>query len=345
MVMTPPLYPLRFTPIFQPRIWGGRRLGELFGWRLPDGPIGEAWVLSDRDDHPSRVADGPLQGMTIRDVIRTYPQQLLGRDAGRLDCFPLLLKFLDAQDVLSVQVHPSDRHCHLLPPGERGKTEGWLVLEAGPSCKIYAGLQPGTTADRLWALAHGQLADCLASFTPQPGDAVFLPAGTVHALGGGLVVFEVQQNSDVTYRLYDWDRIDPATGKPRTLHVPEALACADFDRGPILPIKPRVESTGQLLRERLFDCEHFRVWRLTSTEPFAISLPPCGGTSGDGSGRGVSDSCCIVVVLKGTGSLDFGIAGTIQINPGAVFLLPAGCGKGLCRPVSSLTILEIALAE
>ena len=117
-----PLYPLRFTPIFQPRIWGGRRLGELFNWTLPgDGPIGEAWVLSDRDEYPSRVADGPWQGQTLHQLLQSMPQQLLGKHAERYPRFPLLLKFLDARDTLSVQVHPSDQHTDLLPPGECGK--------------------------------------------------------------------------------------------------------------------------------------------------------------------------------------------------------------------------------
>ena len=212
-----PLYPLRFEPIYQYRLWGGRRLADLLTAPLPgDGPIGEAWVLSDREDHPSRVANGPLKGRTIGQLLEQFPEQLMGKLAERFRRFPLLLKFLDAREMLSVQVHPSDTHADLLPAGETGKTEAWVVLEAGTESRIYAGLKPGTTADDLRrALANGTVADHLACFTPKPGDGVFIPAGTVHTLGGGVVVFEVQQNSDVTFRLYDWDHVDAKTGKPR----------------------------------------------------------------------------------------------------------------------------------
>src|ERR1700678_4812045 len=144
------LYPLRFEPIYQYRLWGGRRLASLLAAPLPnDGPIGEAWILSDRDDHPSRVADGPLKGQTITQVLEQFPKQLMGKLAGRFRRFPLLLKFLDAREMLSVQVHPSDAHTDLLPAGETGKTEAWVVLEAGPKSRIYAGLRQGTTAANL----------------------------------------------------------------------------------------------------------------------------------------------------------------------------------------------------
>ena len=233
-----PLYPLRFEPIYQYRLWGGRRLANLLSAPLPgDGPIGEAWLLSDRDDHPSHVANGPLKGQTIGQLLKQWPEQVLGKLAGRFRRFPLLLKFLDARDMLSVQVHPSDRQSNYLPAGETGKTEAWVVLEAGPESRIYAGLKPATTADNLRrAIANGAVADHLACFTPKPGDGVFLPAGTVHALGGDVVVFEVQQNSDVTFRLYDWDHVDTKTGQRRALQVDQAIACIDFAQGAVGPV-------------------------------------------------------------------------------------------------------------
>ena len=227
------LYPLRFEPIYQYRLWGGRRLAGLLTAPPPDGPIGEAWVLSDRDDHPSQVANGPLKGRTIGQLMAEDSAPMMGQLVHRFRRFPLLLKFLDAQEMLSVQVHPSDAHTDLLPAGETGKTEAWVVLEAGPESRIYAGLKPAPLADNLrQAIANGTVADHLAYFTPKPGDGVFIPAGTVHTLGGGIVVFEVQQNSDVTFRLYDWDHVDAKTGQPRPLQVDQALACIDFAEGP-----------------------------------------------------------------------------------------------------------------
>ena len=144
------LYPLKFEPIYQYRLWGGRRLADLLAVPLPgDGPIGEAWLLSDRDDHQSRVTNGPLQGLTIGQVLAQYPEPLMGQLAGHFRRFPLLLKFLDVHETLSVQVHPSDAQTALLPEGESGKTEAWVVLQAGTESRVYAGLRPGTTADGL----------------------------------------------------------------------------------------------------------------------------------------------------------------------------------------------------
>jgi mannose-6-phosphate isomerase len=187
------LYPLRFEPIYQYRLWGGRRLANLLSAPLPgDGPVGEAWLLSDREDHPSRVTDGPLKGRSIGQLLHEWPEQLLGKPAGRFRRFPLLLKFLDVRDTLSVQVHPSDQQTKYIPAGETGKTEAWVVLEAGPQSCIYAGLKPAATAEVLrQAVANGTVADQLASFIPKNGDGIFIPAGTVHSLGD-VVVFEVQ---------------------------------------------------------------------------------------------------------------------------------------------------------
>ena len=325
-----PLYPLRFEPIYQYRLWGGRRLAKLLAAPLPgDNPIGEAWLLSDRDEHASRVADGPLQGVTIRQLLEQSPEQMLGKSAGRFQRFPLLLKFLDARDVLSVQVHPADGKTDLFPPGESGKTEAWVVLETGPKSRIYAGLQPGTTADVLQrALAERTVADHLASFAPRPGDAVFIKAGTVHSLAD-VVVFEVQQNSDVTFRLYDWDRVDAKTGQPRALHIDQALACIDFSQGAIGPTAPVVESTTPVRRERLFDCEHFRLWRLRGETPFTV---------------GAAEAPRVLVCIAGAGQLEHG-ANMHAVRKGDVLLLPAVVGACVFRPRGAVSLLEVAMPE
>lgn len=313
------LYPLRFEPIYQYRLWGGRRLAGLLAAPLPgSGPIGEAWILSDRVDHPSRVADGALRGRTIAELLEEFPEQVMGRLAGRFRRFPLLLKFLDAREMLSVQVHPA---------GETGKTEAWVVLEASPGSRIYAGLKPGTTEVGLrQSLTNGGVADRLASFIPRLGDAVFLPAGTVHALGGDIVVFEVQQNSDVTFRLYDWDHVDAKTGQPRALQVDQALACIDFAEGPAAPVERATTLVG---REELFHCEHFRLWRLRGESRYTV-----------GSARVPRALVCVT----GSGLVEHGGA-TYAARKGDVFLLPASLGACTFEPRGAVTVLEIEIPE
>ena len=324
------LYPLRFEPIYQYRLWGGRRLGNLLCAPLPgNGPIGEAWLLSDRDDHPSVVADGPLKGRTIGQLLEQSAEQLLGKLRGHFSRFPLLLKFLDVRSRLSVQVHPSDAYKELLPAGDTGKTEAWVVLEEGPEARIYAGLKPFTSADLLrQAIAHGTVEDRLARFAPKPGDAVLIQAGTVHSMSD-VVVFEVQQNSDVTFRLYDWDHLDPNTGQRRLLQVEQAMACIDFKQGAIGPVTALVEATEPVLRERLVECDHFGVTRISGQFSFivgAVGMPR------------------VLVCLAGDGQVEQG--GThYAFGKGDVLLLPAVVGACSCRPHGVVSLLEISLPE
>jgi len=325
-----PMYPLRFKPIYQYRVWGGRRLTDLLAEPLPgDGPIGEAWILSDREDHPSKVADGPLKGATIRQLMEQSSDQLLGKLADRFRTFPVLLKFLDAHDRLSVQVHPKDCQREYIPAGESGKTEAWVVLEVGPSSRIYAGLKSGTTRDDLQrALASRTVAGLLANFTPTVGDAVFIQAGTVHSLNG-VVVFEVQENSDVTFRLYDWDRVDPKTGDRRPLQVEQAVACLDTKQVAIGPVAPVIEQSAPTLRERLFHCEHFSLWRHSGLSPFTV---------------GAEGTTRVLVCIVGEAELEH--RGTnYPIHHGDVVLLPAEVGACSCRPRDNVTLLEVALPE
>ncbi|MCX6258049.1 MAG: class I mannose-6-phosphate isomerase [Bacteroidia bacterium] len=325
------LYPLRFEPILQYRPWGGRRLGNLLSVPIPgDDPIGEAWVLSDRDDYQSQIANGPLKGQTISQLSKQYPVELLGKLAGHFNRFPLLLKFLDAQKSLSVQVHPSDLNTNYLPADEHGKTEAWVVLEAGHESRIYAGLKSGTTAVNLrQAITNSAVADHLAYFAPKPGDAVFLPAGTVHSLGGDIVVFEVQQNSDVTFRLFDWNHIDAKTGRTRPLQIDQALACIDFTLGEVMPVVPVVEEMKPVLMERLFQCEHFGLWRFSGESQFTV---------------GAAGKPRVLVCITGNGQLEHkGI--NYDICKGEVIVIPAVVGTCLCRPHGDIIILEISLPE
>ncbi len=323
------LYPLRFEPIYQYRLWGGRRLSGLLSAPLPgDGPIGEAWVLSDRDDHQSLVANGPLKGQTIGRLMEQHRTQLMGKLAARFLRFPLLLKFLDAREMLSVQVHPSDAHSDLIPAGESGKTEAWIVIEVEKESHIYAGLKPGTTADGLRrSLANGTIADRMVSIVPKPGDAVFIPAGTVHTLGGDVVVFEVQQNSDVTFRLYDWGHVNAKTGKPRPLQVDQAFACIDFEGSSGGLVAPHVETSMPVEREKLFDCKPFRVWRLLGQAPFPV---------------GAMAEPRVLVCIEGSGKVEHDNI-PYAVGKGDVWLLPAEAGECVFQPSGEVTLLEIAI--
>lgn len=325
-----PLYPLFFEPIYQYRVWGGRHLSEFLRSPLPgDGPVGEAWILSDRDDHPSQVANGPLKGSTIRQLFDQSPQDLLGELAGHYQRFPILLKFLDAQEKLSVQVHPDDGQTNYIPEGESGKTEAWVVLKADSESRIYAGLKPGTTLNKLRrSLANGTVADDIASFTPRVGDGVFIRAGTVHSLSG-LVVFEVQENSDITFRLYDWDRIDPKTGTSRPLQIDQAIGCINFNQVAIGPVPQVIEETKPVLRKRIFHCDHFSVWRHHGESPFtvgALGLPR------------------VLISLGGEGLLEHQ-GSTYPVGKGDVVLLPAVVGVCAFRPHGAVNLLQVALPE
>ena len=326
-----PLYPLRFEPIYQYRLWGGRRLSGLLSAPLPDdGPIGEAWLLSDRDDHQSQVANGPLKGQTIGELMGEFRGQLMGKLAPRFRRFPLLLKFLDAHELLSVQVHPSDAHPELIPAGDTAKTEAWVVIDAEKGSHIYAGLRSGTTSGSLrQSLDDGTITDHLVCIAPKAGDAVFIPAGTVHTLGDDVVVFEVQQNSDVTFRLYDWGHIDAKTEQPRPLQVDQALASIDFADSDGGLVTPFVVTTTPVERERLFDCEHFLLWRLRGKSPFNV---------------GAVEMPRVLVCIEGSGWFEGG-GSAYGVDKGQVWLLPAVVGACEFHPNNAVTLLEIALPE
>jgi mannose-6-phosphate isomerase len=323
-----PLYPLRFDPFFQYRPWGGRRLAEVLSITLPgEDLVGEAWILSDRDEHSSVVSNGPLRGMTLGQLVNDWPNRMLGNRHGVINRFPLLLKFLDVRAALSVQVHPSDRQTNYLPDGESGKTEAWIVLGVGKESLIYAGLTAGTTPNVLReALAEGSVTRHVASFVPSSGDAVFIPAGVVHSLRD-VVIFEVQQNSNVTFRLYDWNQIDPKTLEHRPLQVEQAMACIDFTQGAITPIVPLVQQLEPVLREQLFDCEQFGLWRLGAKSPFAV---------------GSAAAPRVLVCIAGEGHVTQNGA-DVSFSTGDVLFLPAEVGACSCRPNGNVELLEMSL--
>ncbi len=221
------LYPLTFHPIFKQRVWGGRKLERLYKKALPLGvPIGESWEISDRAGDANIIANGPLAGQDLHWLMENHAAELLGAASSQRGRFPLLIKILDAQEKLSLQVHPPPAKATEM--GGEPKTEMWYIADAVPGAELYVGLKRGV--DRLGfeqGIHAGTVAECLHRVSVRAGDAMFLPSGRVHAIGAGLVIFEIQQNSDTTYRVFDWNRVG-LDGKPRALHIPESLASIDF---------------------------------------------------------------------------------------------------------------------
>ena len=223
------LYPLVFHPLFKERVWGGRELETLFGKELPPvKPIGESWEISDRPNDESVVANGKFAGETLHHLMEKYRHEILGdaRPAAG-NRFPILCKILDAREKLSLQVHPPAHKAAELK-GEP-KTEMWYIADAAPGAELYVGLKRGMTPAKFEKkISDGSVADCFHRVPVRAGDTMFLPSGRVHAIGAGLVIFEIQQNSDTTYRVFDWNRAG-LDGKPRELHVPQSLASIDFN--------------------------------------------------------------------------------------------------------------------
>jgi mannose-6-phosphate isomerase len=248
------LYPLTFRPIFKERVWGGRNLERLYKKPLPAGvPIGESWEISDRPGDISVIANGALAGKDLHWLLEHHAKELLGaaQPAGRR--FPLLVKILDAEETLSLQVHPPAHKATEL--GGEAKTEMWYIADAKPRAELYVGLKRGVTREQFeQKIKTGEVADCFHRVSAKPGDIMFLPSGRVHAIGGGFVIFEIQQNSDTTYRVFDWNRVG-LDGKPRDLHVRESLASIDFeDFEPSLIPGNSSKGPGPAI-----DCRHFKV--------------------------------------------------------------------------------------
>jgi mannose-6-phosphate isomerase len=305
---TASLPPLVFAPIYRRYLWGGRRFASAFGRELPVGDdFAESWELVDRGPDQSVVAAGPLVGESLGSLVRSHGELLLGTQANQT-AFPLLFKFLDANQVLSVQVHPDDARAARLSPPDRGKTEAWYVVAADPGSRIYAGLREGVgPSDLAAAIRAGTCETVLQSFAPRPGDCVFIPAGTVHAIGAGLLVAEIQQSSDVTYRLFDWNRVGQ-DGQPRPLHV-DAGVEAVTRLGPVDPVRRQVTSDPAV--NRLIACEYFVLDEVRPSGTWRLG--------GDGRLR-------FLAILKGWLQLpDAWSLGAL--GPGGCVLLPASLGE------------------
>lgn len=318
--MLPPLF---FHPILKRIRWGGRRLGSALGKPIGDETdYAESWEVVDHGGDQSVVARGALAGSTLRRLVAEHNAALFGRHAGRPQ-FPLLVKFLDACDRLSVQVHPDDRRARQFDPAENGKTEAWVILDAAPGSLLWLGLEHGVDEPALRArLAAGDVERVLHSFTVQAGDCVFVPAGTVHAIGEGILLAEIQQSSDLTFRLFDWGRLG-SDGQPRPLHIDEALACIDFQRGPLGRVTPQLLRGDGRQTEELVRCDQFVIHRHTLHEP--LPLPD-------------DRRFHVVLAISGAATLSAG-EDALPLSRGTTVLLPADRAATQIVPANDAAVL------
>ncbi|TDF96318.1 type I phosphomannose isomerase catalytic subunit [Paenibacillus piri] len=314
-------YPLLFQPEMKERVWGGRAL-EQFGLTLPEGPIGEGWMIGDHPNGTTKVINGEWAGLGLDQLREQYGKDIFGSKgfSAKTGRFPLLIKLLDCQDDLSVQVHPNDDYDRL-PQGELGKTEMWYILDAKPGAKIIYGLQDGATREQLAeAIADNRIMDCLREITVERGDSFYIPAGTVHALGAGVLVAEIQQNSDSTYRLYDYNRLG-LDGKPRELHIEDSLNVIAYEGSGASHMKTNLSADNE--------------WLTLARSPFFITEK--GNVKQEWPLRTSADSFVIHIICDGTGSIRWA-DGELPVKPGECYLLPANLGDYTLT--GSMTVLR-----
>jgi mannose-6-phosphate isomerase len=315
------VYPLKFRPIFKQRIWGGRKLGEYFGKDLPAGEkIGESWELADLPEDKSQIVNGGLAGMNIHEAMVRYPEEITG-NANFKGEFPLLIKILDAEDVLSVQVHPDEETCKRTGRGNP-KTECWYIIKAKPGAVIYKGLKEGVTKEQFaCAIEAGTTAELLNKIEVEAGECHFLPSGTAHAIGTGLLIAEIQLPSDTTYRVFDWNRVDE-NGKGRQLHIEDALESILFDQN---PDDLKVATIG-----RLVDSEYF-------------IIDKCGQVKGQ-ERLEKSGQMKIVMIMDGAGEFICEDMEPVEFKSGDTILLPAAY-EGVMRFRENTEHLRILAAS
>lgn len=314
--------PLVFEPLFMERVWGGRRLETLYGKRLPSAAlIGESWEIVDRPEAQSVVHDGPLRGETLHNLWSKHRESIFGHvpDAPSrtgVSRFPILAKLLDAQENLSLQVHPPAKIAKKL--GGESKSELWYVADSAPKSRLYAGVKRGTACSVFEkALEQGQIEKHLHAIDVATGDAIFLPSGRLHALGGGNLLVEIQENSDTTYRVYDWNRGKKGRA-PREMHIAQAMQCIDFDDVEPELLRPAGES---LVGNELFEIDK---WFVAAERQIAEA------------GR-----FAIVVCLTG----ELACAGR-QFKPGDFFLVPAELKERVVRPLGqNASLLRVMLPK
>jgi len=310
------LHPLRFKPVYKDYIWGGDKIVRLYNRQEPPGIYAESWEVSDRSDGMSVVSGGALAGRSLHDVVQAFKSDLLGAKV-HAQAFPLLIKLIDSLDRLSVQVHPNDKTAKIY--GGEAKTEMWYVLDAEPGAGVFAGLKPGVDAKVFnEAMQTKRFKEILTRIPVAKGDAIFIPGGLVHAIDAGCLLLEVQQNSNTTYRIYDWDRVG-ADGKPRPLHLKEALQVIRWDASDSPKVQQReLGSCGGNQFWEVLRCPYFRLERISLSERMPLN--------GDGS------SFQILFVASGRVLVESGGAAETLV-PGSSCLVPAALTNCLLKPL------------
>lgn len=322
MIDSSKLYPLKFTPIYMERVWGGTMMPEVLGRSLPtaNAPIGESWELVDRNEVKSVIANGELAGTTLSELVATAGKSLMGSKAGDRKQFPLMVKLIDAGDRLSLQVHPDEQACRIIGNGAEPKTEMWYVIAARPEAKIFAGLAGHATKVQLMDMLDSPDVDTLMqTYNSKEGDAYFITSGTLHAIGAGNLILEIQQNSDTTYRVNDWGRLG-SDGKPRTLHKEEGLKSINF----MNRTSPRVPgAVGSRNFNRKFDvvklCPFFKVSDLRLHHVWQDDTAP-------------GESFHLYSAIKNRFEVGEGER-TAILSPGETVLIPACFGKYSVTPL------------
>lgn len=334
------LYPLKFRPRFVEKMWGGRKLETVLGKALPPGKMtGESWELYDfppgvvdssTDWVSAEVASGPLAGRTLHQLVGEFGSDLHGDVplVGPHGQFPILIKFLDAREDLSVQVHPDQDYANTHPDAHL-KSEAWYVMENDPGSRIFKGVPRGTTRETFeQAIQQGTVEQCLTSIPVKPGQCFYLPSGTVHTLGAGILVAEVQTPSDTTFRVYDFDRVDPTTGQKRKLHVREALACINFT-GEEEKQPPRSHVAGMFTTvSRLVTCPYFKLEKVRFTEGVEEPVP--------------YDEPVVWIMLQGEAQIKVeGVKDPTHFRPGDTLLLPAVMKNPMIKTLKDCVWLEV----
>lgn len=305
------MYPLKFRPVYKECIWGGTNLKKVFGRDICGEHVGESWELSGHDNGMSIVSNGEFAGKNLKELLAGRGEAVLGKGFAEEKSFPLLIKIIDAQDDLSIQVHPNDENA-LISQGEAGKNEAWYVVSAREEARIVYGLNPGMSKEKfIEAVQCNKVCDAVRTVRVKAGDMIFVPAGTVHALLDGVMVYEIQQSSDTTYRIYDYDRRDKA-GKLRELHIDKALKVINF----------AAQESDDFSGEKI-SCPHFSVERMI--------------VSGEKKGR-TADAFIVYCIVDGCGEIRYQDK-VETLKSGETVLIPACLGEFVIA--GDLTMLRI----